>query len=85
MLEQITPFYFEPTSINEINKIIKSLKTKDSYGYDEISTRILKISAPFISPPLTFICTQIINVGIFPDRMKLSIIKPLLKKAPTMN
>ena len=80
MLEKITPFYFEPTSINEINKIIKSLKTKDSYGYDEISTQILKISAPFISPPLTFICNQILNAGIFPDRMKLSIIKPLLKK-----
>jgi hypothetical protein len=80
MLQQIESFYFEPTSINEINKIIKSLKIKDSYGYDEISTRILKISAQFIASPLTFICNQILNAGIFPDRMKLSIIKPLLKK-----
>jgi hypothetical protein len=79
MLEQIEPLHFEPTSINEINKIIKSLKIKDSYGYDEISTRILKISAQFIASPLTFICNQILNAGIFPDRMKLSIIKPLLK------
>ena len=36
----------------EINKIINSLKTKNSYGYDEIPTKILKLSAPFIIPPL---------------------------------
>ncbi|MDR0751762.1 MAG: hypothetical protein LBF12_04160, partial [Christensenellaceae bacterium] len=32
----------------EIEDIIKSLKQKNSYGYDEISPIILKISAPFI-------------------------------------
>jgi hypothetical protein len=42
--------HFNPTSPNEINKIIKS---KDSFGYDEISLRILKISAPCILFPLT--------------------------------
>jgi hypothetical protein len=37
----------------EINKIIKSLKTKNSYGYDEIPIKILKLRAPFIISPLT--------------------------------
>jgi hypothetical protein len=32
----------------EINKILKSLKTKIMYGYDEIPIKILKLSAPFI-------------------------------------
>jgi len=32
----------------EINKIHKSLKTKNSYGYDEIPIKILKLSVPFI-------------------------------------
>jgi hypothetical protein len=36
----------------EIEKIIKSLKLKNSYGYDEISPMILKISSPFISSPI---------------------------------
>jgi hypothetical protein len=30
------------TPTYEINKIIKSLKTKNSYGYDEIPMKILK-------------------------------------------
>jgi len=38
---------FNNTSTNEINKIIKSLHLKKSSGYEEISTKIMKISAPF--------------------------------------
>ena len=37
---------FNYTTTHEVKSIIYSLKTKDSYGYDEISSRILKISAP---------------------------------------
>ena len=36
------------TSTYEIGKIIKSLKSKNTSGYDEISTRILKLGAPYI-------------------------------------
>jgi len=43
-----SPFRFNYTTTHEVNSIIHSLKTKDSYGYDEISSRILKISAPYI-------------------------------------
>jgi hypothetical protein len=49
-------------------------------GYDEISTRILKLSAPYIISPLTYICSAILNSGIFPDRLKYVIIKPIFKK-----
>ena len=38
----------KPTTTYEINKIIQSIKLKDCYGYDEVSSRILKISVPFI-------------------------------------
>jgi len=40
-------------STYEIGQIIKSLKSKNSSGYDKISTRILKLSAPYILSPLT--------------------------------
>jgi hypothetical protein len=33
-------------SSKEIEDIIKSLKTKNSYGYDGISTKILKSAVP---------------------------------------
>jgi len=67
-------------STHEIEKIIKSLKSKNTGGYDEISTQILKLSAPYIIPPLTYICNAILNSGIFPDRLKCAIIKPIFKK-----
>jgi hypothetical protein len=60
------------TSITNINKIIKSLKTKSSYGYDKISTRMLKASMPYIISPLTYICNQSLAQGIFLDRLKFA-------------
>ena len=35
------------------NRIINAIQSKSSHGYDEISTKILKISASCISSPLT--------------------------------
>ena len=67
-------------SSKDVEKVIKSLKTKNSFGYDEISTKLLKISSPFISSPLTHICNKSISLGIFPDRLKYAVVKPLFKK-----
>jgi hypothetical protein len=67
-------------STHEIEKNIKSLKSKNTGGYDEISTRILKLSTPYIISPLTYICNAILNTGTFPDRFKYAIIKPIFKK-----
>ena len=67
------------TTTHEIDKIIKSLKNKTSHGYDEISDKILKASAPFI-PPLTYIINKVLSPGIFPDRLKYSEVQPLFKK-----
>jgi len=64
------------TTTKEIEQIIKSLKTKNSYGYDEISTKILKISCPFISSPLNCICNKTLFWGKFPARLKYAVIKP---------
>jgi len=55
ILKLTISLHLNPTSTNEINKIIQSLKTKDSHGYDEISSRILKISTPCILSSLTYI------------------------------
>ena len=60
------------TTTHEICKIIRTLKTKDSYGYVGISTRILKINAPYVVSPLTYITNKILSSGIFPDRLTLS-------------
>jgi hypothetical protein len=49
-------FKFKPLSTKDIRNIIKSLNTKNSHGYDEISTKLLKLSTLFIVSPLTHIC-----------------------------
>jgi hypothetical protein len=46
-----------------LRKILKSLKTKSSYEYDEISTEMLKASMPFIILPLN--CNESMAQGIF--------------------
>jgi len=65
---------------HEINKIISSLKNKTYHGYDEISNKILKASAPYILSPLTYIFNKVLSSGIFPNRLKYSEIQPLYKK-----
>jgi hypothetical protein len=47
---------------------------------DETTTKILKISSPFIVSPLTYICNRMLSTGTFPDRLKFSEIKPVYKK-----
>jgi len=65
------------TTMYEIEKIIHSLKCMNSYGYEEISLRILKVSIPHILSPLTFIFNKSLSTGTFPDRLKYSEVKPL--------
>jgi len=67
------------TSWKEINKIRNSLKNKNSSGYDEITTKIIKISIPFIISPIINICNKMLAQGIYPERLKFSLIKPIYK------
>ena len=70
---------FRYTSTKEVEKMIKSLKTKNAQGYDEISVKILKQSAPFISSPLTYIYNKSLETGSFPSTLKYSTVKPIFK------
>jgi hypothetical protein len=66
-----TTFQNKPTKTTEIENIIKTHKPKNSCEYDEISTKLL---------PLIIYVFKVITEGIFPDRLKYSIIQPLHKK-----
>jgi hypothetical protein len=56
----------------EIEKVISSLPSKSSSGYDEFSMKTLKISAPYISSPSCYIFNKAVLVGKFPSCMKYS-------------
>jgi Notch-like protein len=72
--------HFKYVSSKEIEDITKSLKTRNSHGYDEISTKILKLSICYISSSLTYICNKMLSSGIFPTRLKFAEVKPIFKK-----
>jgi hypothetical protein len=71
---------FNNTSIKKIERIIKSVRVNNSHGYDGITTEMLKVSAPYISSSLNYICNKSIRSGTFPSCLKYPIVKPLFKK-----
>jgi len=57
--------YNNQTSCVTNPKYPKSLKPKNTKGYDEISSNLLKIRAVFISSSLNFICNASLSSKIF--------------------
>ena len=78
--KSFSQIYMTPVSGNEIKDIIKSLKMKNSCGYDEVPLKILKISLPYIISPLIYLCNRSILSGIFPTWLKYAQIVPIFKK-----
>jgi len=71
---------YRPTTTKEIDKIIKSLKAKHSYGCNEISTKVPEISSSLLYISLNYIFNRAVSKGIFPGGLKLTVIKPLYEK-----
>jgi len=61
---------FPYTSAKEIENMIKSLHSSNSFGYDEVSMKLLKLCSYYISSPLNYICNRSLFTGVFPDRLK---------------
>lgn len=73
-------FFLTPVDILEIKNIIKSLNNTYSTGYDEICTKILKTCIDELSPLLTHLVNVSFINGIFPSKLKFSVVKPVFKK-----
>ena len=74
---------FKLNTVNEkiVLKILKSLKSKRSYGHDGISSEVLKLGAEVLVVPLTYIINSSILTGKFPTNWKIAKVVPLSKKA----
>ena len=68
------------TTTKEIEYIIMSFKSSNYFGYDEVPTKILKVCSHLISSPLNYICSRTLFTGVFRDRLKFPIIRPLFKR-----
>ena len=73
---------FEFTSVNEtdIHTIIRNLGSKNSAGYDGLSSKLLKALAPVLIKPITLLINQSLRSGTFPDKLKMGKIIPIYKK-----
>lgn len=72
-------FMFEVTD-DELLKVVKNLANKTSVGYDGIPTRVIKGTISLISHPLRHILNNSFQYGVFPDMLKIAVIKPIHKK-----
>ena len=69
----------KPISEIDISNTINNLKNKASYGHDEISNKLIKRAGPALIKSLKLMVNQMLFSGIFPDRLKISKVKPLFK------
>ena len=75
--------FLNPVSEKEIEKVIKNLKGKHSSGFDDVTDSIVKKSVQFVKTPIANICNASFTSGIFPEMLKIAIVKPLHKKGDT--
>ena len=75
--------YFTPTNTTEINNIISKLENKSSYGFDQVSNKLIKELRPVISYPLMIAFNKSLETGIFPEVMKQADTIPLHKSKST--
>ena len=71
--------FFYPTTQIEIDRTIKNLKSKSSYGLDGISNKLLKELRSELLEPLTIIFNKSLSEGCFPEKMKTASVVPLYK------
>lgn len=72
-----------PTDDYEIRKIIDKLNNKKSVGYDQLPTNVIKAIKMEIAPVLSFLINMSFTQGVFPNILKLTIVKPVHKTGGT--
>lgn len=77
---QITiPFNFDKTTNEEIENIIKSLKSSAATGYDNISTKFIKRYSVKLAPIICKLINSCLEKSEFPESLKRAIVTPIHK------
>ena len=72
--------FLHPTNSIEVARIVSELKTKKSFGLDDISNVILKGIIGSIKYQLADLINRTMTIGIFPSIFKTALVRPLYKK-----
>ena len=78
-------FSFNTVSESYINGILVKLNQRKAVGCDFISQRLLRLSAPALTQPLTKLINYLITNRLWPTIWKSSNITPVFKKADQTN
>ena len=71
--------FLHPATHVEIDSIIKNIAPKKSSGHDGISNKLLKDIGPALCYPLQIVFNKSLELGKFPDIIKLADVVPLHK------
>ena len=73
-------FNFQNIEETDIIQIIDNLPNKTSRGNDDLSYQFIKRIKISLTKPLSIIINQILNSGIFPEKLKIAKVIPIHKK-----
>lgn len=77
--------FLSPVNTDEICNIGRNINNKHSSGIDDIPTSIVKISIPAVQTVLCYLINNSFAFGIFPENLKIALIKPIHKKGDPEN
>ncbi len=70
-------FKFQNESEIVVERTINKLAPKTGFGSDGLSTKLITTIKSHIITPLTIIINEMLNTGIFPDKLKIAKIIPI--------
>ena len=73
-------FLYDTTS-DEVKNVIDKLEGKTSCSVDDISSKVVKYVAPFISVPLSHIYNLTFSSGKILDQFKVALVTPVYKSS----
>lgn len=74
----------EQCTQEEIDKIIMSLNSNSSNGYDNISTKFMKKYREILANPITKYINSSFVTGVYPESLKIGCVVPIHKKGNSL-
>ena len=71
--------FLSPVDDLEIIRTVQNCKSKRSTDYSDINMSLIKKVITKIIKPFSYICNISLKTGVFPSKMKIAKVVPLLK------
>lgn len=72
--------FISPVSEDTVSSLISRLKATNAFGIDDVSYNLIKRCKQHLFHPLCYLINLSFERGIFPDKCKTAIIRPVYKK-----